>query len=601
MDLKKVQHSIYDTRIGIAILIALNLLVCFLLTCCSPFGTLSRDPVRAYPELSQATYKVHYERGVKIPMRDGITLAADIAFPDGPDPFPTVLIRTPYGRRSYLSLYAHFAQRGYAVMAQSCRGREENEGEFIPWLNERQDGYDTLDWIHKQPWSNGKVGMIGVSYNAQVQWTAAAGAHPALATIIPMMPGTDHFFDVPYSYGILSLGLLNWAHTMEDRTPPSSTPEYGLEELRTLPLRDLDEATVGRDMKIWNRWVEADRLGDWSDGNFLKDTVDIDIPILHISGWWDGESSATKLNYEAMKRHGKENQWLIYGPWPHALKFYKIRNVYDQDFGPNAVMELTSLWVRWFDTWLKDKDVGLQDVPKVQVFVTGINEWRGYRSWPPLDAQTLSLYLDSSDKLQGLQSFGHLVPTPAPSVEADTYPYDPALVKAHPFQSTTTMSGSELREVGEGLFYQTDPLEEGIVLAGPAHVELYFSTTGRDTDFYAALVDIDLDDHTRLITNPGWMRMRYLSGWDNPSLLEPGSVNRAQIEMKPFAHYFAKGHRIGLHLRSDWFPALDRNLNTGERIKDATRMVAVQQSIYRGSLYPSAIHIQALLFRRRDR
>ena len=202
-----------------------------------------------------------------------------------------------------------------------------------------------------------------------------------------------------------------------------------------------------------------------------------------------------------MKRHGKENQWLIYGPWPHALKFYKIRSVQDQDFGPNAVMDLTTLWVRWFDTWLKDKDVGLHNIPKVKVFVTGIDEWRSYEAWPPRNAHSLSLYLDSSQKLQGLQSFGHLVPTPAPSVEADTYPYDPALVEAHPFQSTTTMSSSELREVGEGLFYQTDPLEEGIVLAGPAHVELYFSTTGHDTDFYAALVDIDLDGHIQLITN----------------------------------------------------------------------------------------------------
>ena len=583
----------------IVFLTASNLLICLLLACCSPFSYLSRDPVRAYPELSQATYKVQYERGVKIPMRDGITLAADIAFPDGPGPFPTVLIRTPYGRRSYLSLYAHFAPRGYAVMAQSCRGREENEGEFIPWLNERQDGYDTLDWIHKQPWSNGKVGMIGVSYNAQVQWTAAAGAHPALATIIPMMPGTDHFFDVPYSYGILWIGLLNWAHTMEDRTPPSSTPEYGLEELRTLPLRDFDEATVGRDLKIWNRWVEADRLGDWSDGNFLKDTIDINIPILHISGWWDDESGATKLNYEAMKRHGRKNQWLIYGPWPHALKFYQIRNVYDQDYGSNAVMDLTSLWVRWFDTWLKEKEVGMNGIPKVRVFVTGTNEWHAYETWPPLEAKTLSLYLDSSGKLQGMRRFGHLAGSPPSSYQADEYQYNPASVRVHPFQGTTTMSENELKKVSGGLLYHTDPLEEGTILAGPSQIDLYFSTTGFDTDFFATIVDISPDNRIRMVTNPGLMRMRYLSGWDNPSLLEPGKVYQGKIVMKPFAHYFGKGHRLGLYLRSDWFPKYERNLNTGERINDATRMLTVQQSIYHNKHHPSVLHLQEIPVRQK--
>jgi putative CocE/NonD family hydrolase len=263
-------------------------------------------------------------------------------------------------------------------------------------------------------------------------------------------------------------------------------------------------------------------------------------------------------------------------------------------------MELTSLWVRWFDTWLKDKDVGLQDVPKVQVFVTGINEWHGYRSWPPLDAQTLSLYLDSSDKLQGLQRFGRLVKSPAFSAEADTYLYNPASVRAHPFPGTTTMSDNDLKKIGGGLLYQTNPLEESIVLAGPSQVDLYFSTTGRDTDFFATIVDIDPDNRIRMVTNPGLMRMRYLSGWDNPSLLEPGKVYLAKIVMKPFAHYFDKGHRIGLHLRSDWFPPYERNLNTGERIKDATRMVAVQQSIYHNKLHPSALHLKELPFRRRN-
>jgi putative CocE/NonD family hydrolase len=164
------------------------------------------------------------------------------------------------------------------------------------------------------------------------------------------------------------------------------------------------------------------------DGNFLNDIRNVDIPTLHISGWWDGESGATRLNYETMKQHGKENQWLIYGPWPHALKFYKTRTVYNQDYGPNAVMDLTPLWVRWFDTWLKDKDVGLQDVPKVQVFVTGTNEWHEYGSWPPHDAEVINLYLDSTHKLQGMQRFGRLVASPVSTSESDGYLYNPASV-----------------------------------------------------------------------------------------------------------------------------------------------------------------------------
>jgi putative CocE/NonD family hydrolase len=152
----------------------------------------------------------------------------------------------------------------------------------------------------------------------------------------------------------------------------------------------------------------------------------------------------------------------------------------------------------------------------------------------------------------------------------------------------------------KGLLYQTDPLEESIVLAGPSQVDLYFSTTGLDTDFFATIVDIGSDSHIRMVTNPGLMRMRYLSGWDNPSLLEPGRVYRAKIVMKPFAHCFEKGHRVGLYIRSDWFPAYERNLNTGERIKDATRMVAVQQSVYHNKFRPSALRLHELRVSRRS-
>jgi uncharacterized protein len=184
--------------------------------------------------LSAPDHQVRLIQRVPIPMRDGLKLFADVLMPDGKGPFPTVLVRTPYGRQGpgdWLQRGRFFAARGYVVVVQSVRGRQDSEGQWQPWMNERSDGYDTVDWISRQTWSDGSVGMIGASYMGSAQLQAAAEAHPALKCIIPIGAGTDPFFQVPFDHGIFHLELLQWLHavsnparTLDDAAPAGARP-----------------------------------------------------------------------------------------------------------------------------------------------------------------------------------------------------------------------------------------------------------------------------------------------------------------------------------------------------------------------------------------
>jgi putative CocE/NonD family hydrolase len=294
-----------------------------------------------------------------------------------------------------------------------------------------------------------------------------------------------------------------------------------------------------------------------------------------------------------MRAFGRDNQWLIYGPWSHA--FNQSQRYADQNYGPAAIFDLSSLYVRWFDHWLKGKDVQLDAIPKVQVFVTGSNQWRAMDNWPSKRSTELKLYLSSRQPIYGAESRGELSATPPRNSKPDRYVYDPAKVPpAGRMNFSSTTSVSFLPTETDVLVYQSAPLREAVELSGPAHLELWFSTSGRDTDFFALLMDVGEDGTMRALTGPGKMRMRYLSGWDKPSLLEPGRPYRATINLRPFAHRFDKGHRIGMILRSEWFPYFERNLNTGERIKDATRSIAVSQKIFHDKQHPSALRLRRL-------
>jgi putative CocE/NonD family hydrolase len=556
------------------------------------FREIFQDPVAVHPELSQATYTIRVDRDVPVAMRDQARLLADIYRPDSSGRFPAILIRGPYGRGADIPPdgVAHFAARGYVVVIQSVRGTAGSQGEFQPWLNERKDGYDTIDWASRQEWSNGRVCMMGLSYLGQTQWAAAVEGHPALKCIIPEVSGTDHMLDTPYDHGVLRLDLLSWALGMIPRPKGQfSRPKLDDGVLTSLPLSTLDRLYAGQTLPVWQGLLDLDKASQWSSANFLSDLTKVHIPVLNISGWWDGEASATTRNYTAMRALGRENQWLIYGPWAHVWnQSTKFR---DQEYGPTAKIDFQSLSVRWFDQWLKQKRVNFDSIPRVQVFVTGANQWKSLTDWPDPHARSMNMYLANSGPscTVGLLALSSSHECSGPN----TYEYNAEKVNPLgngliPDTSTTIPLNLTAADM---LVYESGPFETATTLSTPGTLDLWFSTSAHDVDFFVVVFDRDLSGVARALAGPGKMGMRYIDGWDAPHPLTPNQVYHGTIDLRPFAHRFEKGHHVGFFIRSEWFPGYVRNLNTGAPVRNGIRMELATETIFHDSLHPSVLRL----------
>jgi putative CocE/NonD family hydrolase len=496
------------------------------------------DPTTRHPELSQPNFKTRTEPGLRARMRGGVKPVADAVLPDAAGTFPTILVRTPYGRAASILEGDWWARRGYVFIAQDCRGRHDSGGEWEPMAHERKDGYDTISWIAKQPWSDGKVGMIGGSYGGYVQWAAAVEHPAALKCIVPQVSRPDAFFIIPYDHGVFFLwGDIWWANIVRDRLTAlerASMPLPHPEKLTTLPLSQVDRAVLGSEMPFFRRWLEKDRPAAFEDFNYEEALSGISILALHISGWWDGDGIGTRRNWQLLRAAHRPNQWLIYGPWPHA--FNSTSKFGDMDYGPDAILELDSLYLRWFDTWLKGNEVGLQRVPRVRAFLTGANESRDLDDWPDTRSADKTLFPGGAGPANGKGSLGELLETPARESEPDRYTYNPAAatvskeyLTANPDEATTVEKLEE--RDNDRLFYRTGPLKQSADLAGPISLDLYFSTTARDTDFFAMLVDEDEKGVIRMVGIPGKIAGRFVQGWSRPLLLAPGRTYHAIIEL----------------------------------------------------------------------
>jgi len=563
------------------------------------------DPSTLYPELSQPVMTTRTEKAVKIKMRDGVDLVADIVRPADTAKHPVILERTPYGRENLSKVEGEWwAKRGYVHIVQDVRGRNDSDGEWKPFVHERQDGYDTIDWIAKQDWSDGNVGMIGGSYLGSVQWSAAVEVHPALKCIVPQVSPPDPFFNFPIDHGVPMLfGALWWSNFVKDKKVPA-VPEIpqGLEKLKTLPLLKVDDEVLGRDISFFNEWIEKQTPSAFAGANFMADMDKVKIPVLHISGWWDGDGIGTKLNWARMRSLGRKNEWLIYGPWTHL--FNSTSRMGDVDYGPDAIIDLDSIYLRFFDTFLKHKQVNWDQQPKVRAFITGLNQWRDLDDWPDSHSREMTLFLSARGPANGIASVGELVPAAPKTQKPDRYTYDPAAVQVPKDLKRIKNFGDLLAAsstvvgIPEGeksvLIYRTAPMSEPLEIGGPIELDLRFATTARDTDFFASLVDIDEKGTMHAIGIGGKIRARYLSGWEKPSLLTPGKVYQATIELWDTAHQVKKGHRLAVMITSSGFPAYALNLNTGEPLSNATRMVPAQQTIYHDAMQPSALRFRVV-------
>jgi len=568
------------------------------------------------PLLSTPKYEIIEKHNVEIPMRDGIKLTTNIYRPDAEGKFPVILTRTPYKKEMVELQAKYYSRRGYVFAVQDCRGRFSSPGIWEPFVNEPQDGYDTIEWLASQPWSSGKVGMIGGSYVGWVQWWAARERPPHLVTIIPNVSPPDPFYNIPYEYGVFFiLGAIWWADVLESEATAdlsgvamSRIGEKKYQKLLTsLPVIDLDKKVLGKENPYWRKWIEHPNNDEyWERANFLDYLKDVRIPVFHQSGWFDGDGIGSKLNYARMQSHAHPFQKLILGPWGHTDR--AMRRIGDLDFGPQAIVDLQRAYLRWFDYWLKGIDNGIAKEPLVSIFVMGTNKWLHDNVYPLSQTQFQEWYLWSNGKANTSKGDGKLRSTRPPEDQPfDTYIYDPGDPTPSPLfyeekeeEEKKVKSVEEKKKEAEAchekitqtrpdiLVYQTKPLEKPLSFAGPVSAVLYASTSAKDTDWFMRLVWITKEGKTHALAE-GKIRARFHQSMKRPVLLTPGKIYRYTLDLWQTGITIPAGDSLRVEVASASFPFFSRNLNTGGHNEKETSYEKAEQKIYHSQKYPSHI------------
>ncbi|MBI3843356.1 MAG: CocE/NonD family hydrolase [Planctomycetes bacterium] len=548
--------------------------------------------------LSKPEQTVVVDSKLMIPMRDKTKLAADVYRPEKDGKYPTVLVRTPYTREQMGLVYGHFyARRGYVFVTQDVRGRFASEGKFEPMRHETEDGSDTLDWIAAQPWSNGDVGMIGASYLGWVQWHAAKSGNPHLKAIIPQVAPPDPQFNIPYMGGCFVMGSVWWAFVAEDLSRIGNGKVDWMKLLATLPLTDLDKAF---DLKLpfLDEWVSHPPHDSWWDPMcYQKDYSKLDVPALNISGWYDGDEPGAPMNYAAMRKSAKserarKGQHIVMGPWTHI--FNTSTRMGDFDFGSDAVVDLDSVELRWFDHYLKGIDNGVDREDPVLVFTMGENKWHREKDWPLPETQWTKLYLGGSGKANTRDGGGSLVLAPEASSSPDHFVYDPARMPDDvPDFDDLTGAGaskdlSKLPDRDDVLDFTSAPLEGPVEITGPVSAVLSVTTDAKDTDFVVVLHRIAPDGRMTAIRE-GIQRLRYRSGYAKEDWAKPGEVSTLSIDLWATGIQIAAGDRLRIEVGSNAFPGCARNLNTGEPDATATKMIVAHQTLFHDAAHPSYV------------
>ncbi|HTV55129.1 MAG TPA: CocE/NonD family hydrolase [Terriglobia bacterium] len=584
-------------------------------------------------------------KNVMVPMRDGVRLATDVYLParngsPAAGRFPVLVCRTPYGKTPSTpgprNAGDYFARRGYAVVIQDCRGRYNSQGEFYIDVNEGADGYDTVEWAARQPWSNGKVGTYGASYLSQAQNALAVLRPPHLDAMFVMVGASDYYEEGAYRGGAFALlHNLYYALTLaatgheaqanlvrQAALRKAMGPQFGA-WLRAYPFRP--NASPLLLAPLYEHWFQDFVDHPYFDDYWKQNGFDFevsyarypDIPIYFISGWYDLFLRGTLHNYAGLRPLHKSMTKLMIGPWVHNVGPRFAGNV---DFGPTAMVDMLAEEQRWFDQVLKGKDTGVLSEPPVRLFVMGGGpgtrsrsglmedggEWISTTAWPPPQAENQSYYLHGDGGLtrqipgaEAPTTFAfdpaHPVPTIGGQIDSGKS-YSPDGPRDQRCNLTIPGCNDDLplsarRDV---LVFQTPPLVSSLVIAGPVKVNLWISSSAPDTDFTAKLIDVtppsaDYPLGYAMNLADRIVRVRTSENTTKPILLRPGEIREVTIDLLGVANRFEAGHRIRLDISSSNFPFFDVNPNTGEAEGRQTHQAVAINSVYHDVAHASRI------------
>ncbi len=566
---------------------------------------------------AEAEHPIKVIKSNMVPMRDGIRLSTDVYIPGGVDgKLPVILLRTVYGKNTVFdnspALKAAL-QRGYVIAVQDVRGRYESEGAYVIATGRREDGYDTLDWLIAQDWSNQKVATAGCSYLGETQVVLAAAKHPNHLAGVPMSPASGYYTPgrawEAFDGGVFELGqTAGWfagSGTKVFLQPPASIdrqewfqspaaklfrqdPKIDFSEylplLKTLPTYDLLQR-ANLPPTDYELWVSSLPDSDYFRSMDLVQSTDtVDVPMLFMDSWYDYGAAETlamfnQFQEKGLSKRSRNNQFIIIGPSTHCGYPYATENtiVGERELG-DARLDFFGLQLDWYDYWLKGIDNGVTDMPKIQYYLMGKNQWRSADQWPLAQTVYKKLYLDSGGDANSRQGDGVLKFEPPQRDVVDQFVYDPATpvpsLGGHTCcTGTDTEAGgydqSSIEMRDDVLVYTSAVLEKGIEVTGPLKVVLQVSSSAVDTDFTAKLVDVYPDGRAFNIQE-GALRMRYRESLSEQVFMTPGEVYEIELDLHASSNYYAAGHRIRLEVSSSNFPRWERNLNTGGNNYDET-------------------------------
>ncbi len=575
----------------------------------------------ATTQTSEAVHRVVVERDLAMRTRDGVTLYADVYRPDASGRFPVLVVRTPYDKSQDMALTEkdYFPSHGYVVVVQDTRGRFRSAGEFYPFIYEAQDGYDTVEWAAGLPWSDGNVGTVGQSYLGLVQYLAAPQRPPHLKTMSPVSGPVTYFEDCVYRRGVFELGWMLAYFTFMARNtlarkglyeqqraildsylshPNLPISPFKKEVYRHLPLRDWGER-LKDGAPYFADFLQHSTYGPyWQATDLRRQLHDVNVPMFHVGSWYDAFqydtlTLFTGLRERALTPEARRGQKLLMGPWGHLLPYAvpTSQGTGDIDFGPEAVIELHALQLRWFDHFLKGVNNGVLDEAPVRLFVMGDNRWRDENEWPLARTQYTKGYLHSGGKANSLRGDGRLLLAAPGEEPPDRYIYDPQ--DPVPTRGGTTLGlalgvfdQTKIEERDDVLVYTSDVLPADLEITGPVALKLFAASSAPDTDFTAKLVDVRPDGYAQNIAE-GVIRARFRESLTSPTLITPEKVYEYTIDLWATSQVFKAGHRLRLEVSSSNFPRYDRNPNSGHDFAADAELQTAQQTIFHDNRYPS--------------
>lgn len=565
-------------------------------------------------------------RDVMVEMRDGVTLATDIYRPTGAENCPTIVHRNPYDKSSGGSVAGLMVnpldavQAGFAVVVQDTRGRFKSEGEWVPFENEAEDGHDTIEWAADQPWSNGRIGIYGASYHGVTTTQAITAKPPSLDAAIAYLTGANYHDGWTYSGGAFELGFNLWwvmylaADTTQKLDIPPDERDDAFGDLMALTANP-EEAAWGtplRDNPVFDHpaaaytqdWFDHPEYDDyWRSIDVTQHLTDIDIPVLHVSGWYDLFLRGHLDFYDGLATAGtdraRDEQRFIIGPWDHeAYTTTTPDRAGDRVFGYEAAggrALMSDITLSWFGHWLGNADD--PELPPVRYYQMGANEWRDADEWPP-DHTPTDYYLESGGDANTRFGDGRLTQTRPGTRGVDSYEYDPLdpvpSCGGRSLHPNITEPGIQDRAAVETrndvLVYTSERLTSSLDIAGPVDVTLHAASSAPDTDFTATLVDVEPDGYCAPIAE-GIIRARYRNSITDPEFMMPGEVAEFHIDLRATAHTFDVGHRIRLEVSSSNFPRFDRNPNVAAPVADVdiADATTATQNVYHTPERPSRL------------